>query len=60
MDISNNSKWVDVGCGERPYESFFPKGVYIGVDVKISGRDERMKNLIIFTMAPVFLLKIAV
>jgi SAM-dependent methyltransferase len=42
--ISDTDKWVDVGCGERPYEAFFPNKTYIGVDVETSGRDKHLKN----------------
>jgi SAM-dependent methyltransferase len=41
--IKTDELWLDVGCGERPYEDFFPKGVYIGVDVEDSGREARLK-----------------
>lgn len=37
-DIRAGEVWVDVGCGTRPYESLFPRGVYFGVDVPSSGR----------------------
>jgi SAM-dependent methyltransferase len=43
-NISDQEQWLDVGCGDRPYESLFPKGVYIGIDVKISGRGDALKN----------------
>ena len=36
-------KWLDVGCGMRPYESYFPAGAYAGVDIAISGRDSKLK-----------------
>ena len=36
-------KWLDVGCGSRPYESMFPQGSYVGVDVASSGRPADMK-----------------
>ena len=42
--IQTSDKWLDVGCGERPYESLFPPGAYTGVDVAISGRPASMKN----------------
>jgi SAM-dependent methyltransferase len=37
------SKWVDVGCGLRPYESYFPVGAYAGVDIETSGRPSDLK-----------------
>lgn len=34
-----SGKWLDVGCGLQPYESYFPAGSYVGVDIEASGRD---------------------
>lgn len=31
------SRWLDVGCGERPYEFLFKVKDYIGIDVEQSG-----------------------
>ena len=42
--IKNEHKWIDVGCGLRPYEVLFPKGCYIGVDVEVSGAKNSMKT----------------
>lgn len=44
LRIEPNDRWLDVGCGSRPYESLFPRGTYIGVDVADSGRPESMKK----------------
>lgn len=41
--ISPAEKWLDVGCGTRPYEKHFPTNCYIGVDVESSGRDQTLK-----------------
>ena len=41
--IDSAHKWIDVGCGLRPYEIYFPKGSYIGVDVEVSGAKNTMK-----------------
>lgn len=41
--FKQEDKWLDIGCGLRPYESNFPNGVYIGLDVEVSGRDSNMK-----------------
>lgn len=41
--IQNADKWIDVGCGLRPYENYFPKYSYIGVDVEVSGAKKSMK-----------------
>jgi SAM-dependent methyltransferase len=43
ISFKRNDKWLDVGCGLRPYESSFPCGAYIGLDVEVSGRDSNMK-----------------
>lgn len=43
LKIEPGDKWLDVGCGSRPYESLFPCGTYIGVDVAVSGRPAGMK-----------------
>jgi len=42
-NINNSEKWLDVGCGTRPYEHLFPQGVYFGVDVEESGREVDLK-----------------
>lgn len=42
--VQTDDKWLDVGCGSRPYESLFPPGVYKGVDVNNSGRPASMKS----------------
>lgn len=43
-EIDAKAKWIDVGCGLRPYEVCFPAGVYAGVDVECSGRENDQKN----------------
>lgn len=43
ISFKRNDKWLDVGCGLRPYEPSFPKGSYIGLDVEVSGRNSTMK-----------------
>jgi SAM-dependent methyltransferase len=35
---------LDVGCGKRPYQEFFPVENYIGIDVPVSGRPTSSKN----------------
>jgi SAM-dependent methyltransferase len=42
--IPPQAKWLDVGCGLRPYEHHFPRGCYIGVDVESSGAVDTMKK----------------
>lgn len=41
--FSPAARWLDVGCGLRPYESYFPVGSYVGVDIEVSGRDPKLK-----------------
>lgn len=43
LDIQSADKWLDVGCGVRPYETLFPPGTYTGVDVADSGRPQSLK-----------------
>lgn len=43
LQIKSGDRWLDVGCGSRPYEPLFPCGTYIGVDVAVSGRSAGMK-----------------
>lgn len=43
-NIQASEKWMDLGCGLRPYEPYFPKGSYVGLDVETSGRDESLKT----------------
>lgn len=42
--VAPSEKWLDVGCGLRPYESYFPAGSYVGVDIEASGRDPHLKT----------------
>lgn len=37
------SRWLDVGCGERPYEFLFYVKEYIGIDVEESGHSPAAK-----------------
>lgn len=41
--FSPSGKWLDVGCGLRPYEAYFPAGSYVGVDINTSGRTASLK-----------------
>lgn len=43
-DMGAGTLTLDVGCGLRPYEIFFPAGTYIGIDVPQSGRSEDGKK----------------
>ena len=44
LGIDTSQRWVDVGCGMRPYEVFFPAGTYVGIDVPASGRPDELKH----------------
>jgi SAM-dependent methyltransferase len=46
--LSAGSTVLDVGCGRRPYESFFTHCRYLGVDVEVSGRSEGDKQAHVF------------
>lgn len=46
--IQDADSWLDVGCGARPYESLFPQGTYLGVDVIQSGRELSLKSPDVF------------
>lgn len=41
--FSASDKWLDVGCGLRPYEIYFPNNTYYGVDIMVSGRARSLK-----------------
>lgn len=43
VKIQPGEKWLDIGCGFRPYEKLLPSGTYIGVDIEESGRPIDMK-----------------
>ncbi|MDO8437337.1 MAG: class I SAM-dependent methyltransferase [Nitrosomonadaceae bacterium] len=42
--VAPSEKWLDVGCGLRPYESYFPAGSYVGVDIEANGCDPHLKT----------------
>ncbi len=44
LDVEGTQRWVDIGCGTRPYEGFFPAGAYTGIDVPASGRPDALKK----------------
>jgi SAM-dependent methyltransferase len=42
--IPKNSKILDVGCGSKPYEKLFQNCSYLGIDVEVSGRNEKFAD----------------
>jgi ubiquinone/menaquinone biosynthesis C-methylase UbiE len=44
LALDGTGVWLDVGCGSRPYESFFKVGRYIGMDVAESGHPAESKK----------------
>ena len=42
--VPAGARILDVGCGLRPYEVFFPQCAYIGIDVPVSGREASGKR----------------
>lgn len=44
INVSSSDRWLDVGCGLRPYEASFSAGSYVGVDIEASGRDSDFKR----------------
>ncbi|MCK6380635.1 MAG: class I SAM-dependent methyltransferase [Leptospiraceae bacterium] len=42
--VKNNSKWLDVGCGLKPFASSFNHASYTGIDVEVSGRSDDLKK----------------
>ena len=41
--VEKNSKWLDVGCGMKPFQMCFDAANYVGIDIEVSGRPETMK-----------------
>lgn len=44
LDLAGDEEWVDVGCGNRPYEPLFDVKRYIGVDIEVSGFPSERKT----------------
>jgi|688.fasta_scaffold55673_4 ubiquinone/menaquinone biosynthesis C-methylase UbiE len=41
--VLENENWLDLGCGLKPFKSFFAKASYTGLDVESSGACKEMK-----------------
>lgn len=41
--VLEDEKWLDLGCGMKPFKSFFTKANYTGLDVESSGASYDMK-----------------
>ncbi len=44
LGLDGRGTWLDIGCGERPYESMFAVERYIGLDVPVSGHSADTKR----------------
>lgn len=44
LNLVDDEEWVDIGCGNRPYEHLFNAKSYIGVDVEVSGFPSERKT----------------
>lgn len=42
--VKDNSHWLDVGCGLKPFVSGFDHAHYTGIDVEVSGRPVELKK----------------
>lgn len=43
VSVKDNSHWLDVGCGLKPFASSFDHAHYTGIDIEVSGRSGDMK-----------------
>ena len=43
-EVKNDSNWLDLGCGTKPYFSSFSNAHYTGLDVQVSGASADMKT----------------
>lgn len=41
--VKDNSRWLDIGCGLKPYAESFSNAHYVGIDIADSGRPIDMK-----------------
>ena len=41
--VKDNTHWLDVGCGLKPFSSSFHHTHYTGIDIEVSGRSADMK-----------------
>ena len=42
--VKDNTHWLDVGCGLKPFASSFDHAHYTGTDVEVSGSPGDMKK----------------
>ena len=42
--VKNNSHWLDLGCGLKPFAPSFNHAYYTGIDVEVSGRSDQLKK----------------
>ena len=52
-----SGKTLDVGCGQKPYESLFKSSEYIGMDIEVSGHDHATSKVDLFYDGKVFPVK---
>ena len=45
---------LDVGCGEKPYQSLFQSTEYIGLDVEVSGHDHANEQIDVYYDGKIF------
>jgi len=43
VSVASDSRWLDVGCGLKPFAASFNDASYTGIDVKVSGRSHELK-----------------
>lgn len=41
--VKDNARWLDVGCGLKPFSSSFSNAQYTGIDIEVSGRSDDLK-----------------
>ena len=46
--VADTDVLIDVGCGSKPYESYFSVDRYVGVDLEVSGHPQADKRCDLF------------